>query len=74
MPQNLVINIQKPTSAHDTSSQLGNMCLNRLCIDEDAAFEVLEVHYQEEIDTRNISDNSSGKGILRLTVQVYSNL
>ena len=56
--QNLVMMIQKPTTAYDLSSDVGNMCINRLCIDEDAGFELSGVHYQEEIDTQRISDDT----------------
>ena len=43
--QNLVVLMQPSDDAYDVSSKTGNMILNRFCIDEDAAFELLEVSY-----------------------------
>ena len=34
--------------AHNISLKGGNMCLNRFCIDEDAAFELSGVYYLEK--------------------------
>ena len=38
--QNLVVLMGPPDGADDISFKGGNMCLNRFCIDEDAAFEL----------------------------------
>ena len=45
--QNLVVLMNPSDYAEDISSKGGNMSLNRFCIDEDAAFELSEVHYYE---------------------------
>ena len=43
--QNVVLLIDPPYRAYDISLKAGNMYLNRLCIDEDAAFESSGVNY-----------------------------
>ena len=60
--QNLVV-LMEPTPseyAHHTSLKGGNMCLNRFCIDEDAAFELSGVHYLEEL-SENILDSEDAE-------------
>ena len=42
--QNLVVMMEPPTDACDISLKAGRMCLNRFCIDEDAAFELSGVN------------------------------
>ena len=43
--QNLVILMEPSDDAYDVSLKGGDMCLNRFCIDEDAAFELSGVNY-----------------------------
>ena len=45
--QNLVVLINPADyfQTYETSLKAGNMCLNRFCIDEDAAFEFSGVYY-----------------------------
>ena len=45
MMQNLIVLIEPPVRAYRVSPMGGNMCLNRFCIDEDAAFELSGVNY-----------------------------
>ena len=42
--QNLIFLTEPPSDAWNTSSKAGKMCLNRLCIAEDAAFELSGVY------------------------------
>ena len=54
--QNLIF-LMNPTSKNwDTSSKAAKMCLNRLCIDEDAAFELSGVYYFEVSFLRTFYD------------------
>ena len=46
---NLVILMEPCEDGYEISSKAGNMCLNRFCIDEDAAFELSGVHYLEPL-------------------------
>ena len=46
--QNLVFFIESSVGRYDISSKSGNMCINRFCIDEDAAFELSGVHHSDE--------------------------
>ena len=46
--QNLIFLMNPPSNNWNTSSKAAQMCLNRLCIDEDAAFELSGVYYFEE--------------------------
>ena len=39
--------MEPPKDTYDVCLKGGNMCLNRFCIDEDAAFELSEVCYLE---------------------------
>ena len=43
--QNLVVFMEEHEKPSTTSVKAGNMCLNRFCIEEDAAFELSEVYY-----------------------------
>ena len=43
--QNLVVFMEQNKNASNTSTKAVNMCLNRFCIDEDAAFELSELNY-----------------------------
>ena len=46
--QNLVVLMDASESAQNISLKGGNMCFNRFCIDEDAAFELSGIHYFEK--------------------------
>ena len=46
--QNVVLIMEPNDDDFEVSMQAGNMCLNRFCIDEDAAFETTGVYYLEE--------------------------
>ena len=43
--QNLVVLIDSSYQPWDVSCKAGNMCFNRFCIDEDAAYEISGVYY-----------------------------
>ena len=43
--QNLVVFMEENENPSITSVKAGNMCFNRFCIEEDAAFELSEVYY-----------------------------
>ena len=58
--KNLVVLMEPSKDAYYISSKADNMCLNRFCIDEDAAFELSGVHYLEK-SFRFYSENK-GKG------------
>ena len=50
--QNLVVLMNPPDLTWDVSPKAGNMCLNRFCIDEDAAFELSGIYYfQKRVHT-----------------------
>ena len=73
--QNLVLLMDPSEEDYDISLKGGNMALNRLSIDEDAAFELSGVHYLKK-SSRNILSSlskefelvrkSKGKGFLGL--------
>ena len=46
--QNLVVLMEPSKDGYRNSLKGGNMCLNRFCIDEDAAFELSGVFYLEK--------------------------
>ena len=48
--QNLVFLMEPETKAYQISSTGATMCLNRFCIDENAAFELSGVRYLKESD------------------------
>ena len=48
--QNLVFLVGPSEVAWSTPMRAGNMCLNRFCIDEDAAFELSGVKYLKSHD------------------------
>ena len=54
--QNIIVFIEPPKKANDISIKAGNLYLNRLCIDEDAAFELSGVHYLEKLNIVHDSD------------------
>ena len=47
--QNLVVLMELSGNPWNISSKAGNMCLNRFCIDEDAAFELSGAHCLDEL-------------------------
>ena len=53
--QNMVF-LMEPSSASVLSLKAGNMCLNRFCIEEDAAFELSGVFYLRESSDEMISE------------------
>ena len=59
--QNLVVLMGPTDGADDISSKGGNMCLNRFCIDEDAAFELSGVLYMKKSNDISSSKESKGK-------------
>ena len=79
--QNLVVLMEQTEKAYDISQQAGNMCLNKFCIDEDAAFELSGVHdlqnplSYETNDTKilTVEGTAKGKGCLSVnkTVSVF---
>ena len=60
--QNLVILMELFKEAEEVSLKGGNMCLNRFCIDEDAAFELSSIHYLRKSSDEMIN---SGKKLQR---------
>ena len=59
---NLVILMDSSELAWNISVKGGNMCLNRFCIEEDAAFELSKVHLLQKYV------ESQGKGYKILTI------
>ena len=71
--QNLVLLMEPSEDAWDISLKGGNLCLNRFCVDEDAAFELSGVHYLKKSSWNIIygkkfefERKSKGKGNLSL--------
>ena len=62
--KNLVVFMEPSEDAWDTSLNYGNMILNRLCIDEDAAFELSGVHYFQK-SSRDICYGDNAQNILK---------
>ena len=62
--KNLVVFMEPSEDAWDTSLNYGNMILNRLCIDEDAAFELSGVHYFQK-SSRDICYGDNTQNILK---------
>ena len=59
--QNLVVLMNPPDLTWDVSPKAGNMCLNRFCIDEDAAFELSGIYYfQKAVYNIPIEDQNFG--------------
>ena len=59
--QNLVFLMGQPDGADDISLKGGIMCMNRFCIDEDAAFELTGVWYIKK-SYNDISSSIEAKG------------
>ena len=57
--KNVIVLVEPPKEANDISTKAGNLYINRLCIDEDAAFELSGVHYFETSDILKSSANKS---------------
>ena len=57
--KNVIVFVEPPKEANDISMKAGNLYINRLCIDEDAAFELSGVHYFETSDILKSSANKS---------------
>ena len=54
--QNLVVLMNPPDLTWDVSPKAGNMCLNRFCIDEDAACELSGIYYLQNIRNSPVDD------------------
>ena len=65
--QNLVVLMEPSEFAEDINLKGGKMCLNRFCIEEDAAFELSGVHYLKKY-SGSLKDESEGKGYKSLTI------
>ena len=64
--QNVVVLMDSNSNTWDTSSKAVNMYLNRICIDEEAAFESIGVHFLnewEEISVKKILDQNNSKDL-----------
>ena len=59
--QNLVVFMDPCEDAYDISVKDENKLLNRFCIDEDAAFELLGVHYLKKWANPSEVNTSKGK-------------
>ena len=54
-------------NAYDIGFKSGNMCFNQFCIDENAAFELIGVHYFKDSDKYySLGDKSKGKKYKKL--------
>ena len=60
--------LMEPSSASVISLKVGNMCLNRFCIEEDAAFELSGVYYLRESSDDMVSEGIFTNNILTLTI------
>ena len=67
--QNIVVLMETSEDADDIHLKCGNMCLNRFCIDEDAAIELSGVHFLKRSwesmiydEKFNVKRKSKGKG------------
>ena len=60
--QNLVVLMDPPKRTDLMSLKVGNMCLNRFCIDEDAAFELSGVNYLEKYSKDMEYEDEQEKG------------
>ena len=70
--QNLVVLIDPPVYEDDISLKAGKMCLNRFCIDEDAAFELSGVYDLKQTNkevTGKIIKIILGRGVISLRVK-----
>ena len=47
--QNIIVLMDQPKSSFDISFKAGIMCLNRFCIDEDAAFEIIGIYGPQQL-------------------------
>ena len=47
--QNLVVLMDPSNEPYDILLKAGNMCLNRFCIDEDAAFELSGIYNLQKV-------------------------
>ena len=63
--QNLVLLMEPSEDAFKIDLKGGNMCMNRFCVDEDAAFELSGVHYLAKSSWLIISNKESKKDIER---------
>ena len=69
--QNLFILMESSEHAEIVSSKVADMCLNRFCIDEDAAFEISGVNYLKKSsrlmiqygDTTDMQSKRKSKGM-----------
>lgn len=52
--QNVILLMESSANLPDLSTKAGNMCLNRLCIDENEAFELSGVFYINQPPTKRI--------------------
>ena len=62
--------LMEPSSASVISLKVGNMCLNRFCIEEDAAFELSGVYYLRESSDDMVSEGIFTNNILTLTLTI----
>ena len=75
--QNLVVLLEPSEDIYNVSSKGARMCLNRFCIDEDAAFELSGVYYLEKSSTKiifkkdfEVERKTKGNGYLSLKLTV----
>ena len=71
--KNVIVFVEPPKEANDISMKAGNLYINRLCIDEDAAFELSGVHYFETSDILKSSANKSKGSKKGLHVKIPEN-
>ena len=68
--QNLVLLIDSSDKKSDISLKAGKMCLNRFCIDEEAAFELSGVNYLNIRSEINRNYAKKRKGIFNRTAYI----
>ena len=60
--QNIVIMMELETDPWDIDFKVGNMCLNRFCIEENTAFELSGVYYLKKWFDGKAAIREKGKG------------
>ena len=72
--QNLVVFFEPSNKPCDISWKAGNMCLNRFCIDEDAACELSGINYFQTAVSPVPIDDSSFRPEVKGTELLVSNI
>ena len=70
--QNLVVLMGPSNDASETPLKVGNMILNRFCIDEDAAFELSGVNYLKKSESKMYWGTRMSEAKTKLKGKEYS--